>query len=103
MYISTNEETCQKIGEILDEQSDKPQNIRVFIAGMACSGPNFGLGLDNQTDSDYAEELFGVNFILSKDIFESMGEIGVEWAGTGFAVKPVKPVPSACSSCSICG
>lgn len=103
MYIVTNEITCEKMSEVLKAQSDKPQNIRVFVAGMACSGPSFGLGLDNVTEKDHTEEIHGVNFVIDKDMFESIGEIKVEWVGTGYSVQPVNAQPSACGSCSSCG
>jgi Fe-S cluster assembly iron-binding protein IscA len=103
MYIATNKETCDKIREVLTAQADKPQNIRIFIAGMACSGPSFGLGLDNINDEDVTEVVEGVNFVLEKSVFDSVGEIKVEWVGNGYSVQPVNVQPSACGSCSSCG
>lgn len=103
MYIQTNKETCDEIKKILLEQSDKPHHVRVFLAGMACSGPNFGLGLDNVSDADYTEEIEGVNFVIDKQTFDSLGEIKVEWMGNGYAVRPVNFTPPSCGSCSSCG
>lgn len=34
MYFDVNKETCDKIRDVLNSQSEKPQNIRVYIAGM---------------------------------------------------------------------
>lgn len=34
MYFQTNEVTCEEVKKVLQAQPDKPQNIRVFIAGM---------------------------------------------------------------------
>lgn len=34
MYIQTNEETVNEIKKVLTAQSDKPQSVRVFLAGM---------------------------------------------------------------------
>lgn len=103
MYIQTNKETCQAISEILLEQQDKPQNVRIFIAGMACSGPHFGLGLDDATENDYKESIEGVDFVIEKDIVDSMGEILVEWKGNGYIVRPVNFTPPSCGSCTACG
>lgn len=103
MYIATNQETCDQIKGVLEAQADKPQNIRVFIAGMACSGPSFGLGLDAVNEGDVTEEHFGINFILEESVYDSIGEIKVEWVGNGYAVQPVNVQPSACGSCSSCG
>ena len=103
MYIATNDETCVKIQEVLAAQADKPQNIRIFIAGMGCSGPSFGLGLDNQNEGDLVEVVGGINFVLEKSVYDSVGEIKVEWVGNGYSVQPVNVQPSACGSCSSCG
>merc|ERR1711879_289179 len=103
MYIATNKETCEKIKEILSAQADKPQNIRVFIAGMACSGPSFGLGLDNINEEDVTEVVEGINFILEKSVYDTVGEVKVEWVGNGYSVQPVNAQESACGSCSSCG
>jgi len=103
MYIATNQETCDKIVDVLSAQADKPQNIRVFIAGMACSGPSFGLGLDNVNEGDLTEVINGINFVVEKTVFDTVGEIKVEWVGNGYVVQPVVSQPSACGSCSSCG
>ncbi len=103
MYIATNQETCEKIVGVLAAQAEKPQNIRVFIAGMGCSGPSFGLGLDNVNDNDFTEVVNGINFVVEKSVYDTVGEIKVEWVGNGYSVQPVKAQESACGSCSSCG
>ncbi len=103
MYIKTNKEACDEIKQILVEQVDKPQSVRIFIAGMACSGPNFGLGLDTPNENDYEEVVEGVKFVIEKGIYDTMGEILIEWMGNGYAVRPVNQAPFDCGSCSACG
>jgi len=34
MYINTNEETTTEIRKIFESQSDKPESVRIFIAGI---------------------------------------------------------------------
>ncbi len=34
MYFRVSEETCNQIQDVLKQQENKPQNIRVYIAGM---------------------------------------------------------------------
>ncbi len=103
MYIQTNKETCDEIRQILVEQSDKPQAVRVFMAGMACSGPNFGLGLDTPNENDYEEEVEGVTFVIEKNLYDTLGEIGIEWMGSGYSVRPVNMGQFDCGSCTACG
>jgi len=34
MMFKVDNDTCDKIKEVLEKQQDKPQNIRVYMAGM---------------------------------------------------------------------
>lgn len=34
MYFIVDEDTCNRIQGVLEQQPDKPQNLRVYIAGM---------------------------------------------------------------------
>lgn len=34
MYLETDKDTCEEIQKIIDQQSEKPGNVRIFIAGM---------------------------------------------------------------------
>ncbi len=100
MYITTNEATCDEIQKIIDQNTDKPGSVRIFLAGMGCSGPSLGLGLDEAKEDDLTEEHNGVTFVMQENIYDSMGEIMVEFKGDGYLVQPKVQQPSACSSCA---
>jgi hypothetical protein len=34
MYFKVDDETCSRIQGVMAQQADKPQNLRVYIAGM---------------------------------------------------------------------
>ena len=100
MYIKTDVSTCDEIKKVFDSQPDHPKNVRIFIAGTACSGPSFGLGLDEVGVNDHQEVIEGINFLLEKEVFEENGEISVEWVGNGYSVRPVNQAASGCGSCA---
>ena len=100
MNIKTNDETVDEIKKILQEHTDQPANVRIYVAGMACSGPSFGLALDEKNDSDLEYLSDGLNFIMDREVYEQFGDIIVEFTGGGYLVKPVNQPESACSSCS---
>ena len=102
MYINTNEETTNEIKKIFESQSDKPENVRIFIAGIGWGGPSLGLGLDEKKAEDVYEEINGVTFVMAKDIYDQMGEITVEYKSNGYSVIPTDQEPADCSSCSSC-
>lgn len=103
MRIEINEQSIKAITEIANQHDDKPNNIRIYVAGMGCSGPSFGLALDEAKEEDLTYEAGGVKFIMEKDLVENFGDIKVEQTPRGFVVEPVNKPESACGSCSSCG
>ena len=66
MYFVVDQETLERIRGVLEKQVDKPQNLRVYIAGMGWGGPSFGLGLDQIKEDDIVEEVGGIKFIMEE-------------------------------------
>lgn len=100
MKIQTNQETIEAIKGIIEQQADQPDNIRIYIAGMGCSGPSFGLTLDEIGEKDLKDDSNDVTFVMTKEIHEQVGDMIVELAGGGYMVKPVVQQESACGSCA---
>lgn len=102
MKILTNIETTDAIKTVLEAQSDKPQNIRLFMAGSGWSGPSFGLALDEQKENDFAENVNDVNFVMDKDAHSQFGDMSIEFLNGGYMVKPADQDDSE-SDCGSCG
>lgn len=102
MKILTNIETVDAIKSVLEAQSDKPQNIRLFMAGSGWSGPSFGLALDEQKDNDLADNTSGINFVMDQDAYDQFGDMSIEFLNGGYMVKPTEQDDSA-SGCGSCG
>lgn len=100
MKIQTNEETIKAIQGIMSAQEEKQEAVRIYVAGMGCSGPSFGLTLDaiNDTDVTYTEN--DLTFAVEKNVFDQVGDIIVELVDGGYSVKPVVQAESACGSCA---
>ncbi len=100
MKIQTNQETIEAIKKIIETQAEHPDNIRIYVAGKGCSGPSFGLSLDDinqEEDLTYTES--DVNFVMSKEIYAEVGDMSVLCVEGGYMVKPVVAKESACGSC----
>lgn len=102
MYFDTNEETCNEIKKAVEGNDADFDGVRLYVAGMACSGVRFGVALDKQNEDDYAEELFGLNFIIEKDVFAEYGEVEIKWQGDGYLVRPVNQEEADCGGCTSC-
>lgn len=99
MKVQISQETIDEIKKIVEAQSDRPSNVRIFVAGHGCSGPSLGLALDELKDSDLSDESNEIKFIMDKGLYEQLGEINVDFVGNGYYVAPVNQVESGCSGC----
>ena len=48
MKVQAPESALNVLRDILANNQDKPQNVRVYFAGFACSGAVFSLALQEQ-------------------------------------------------------
>ena len=63
--ISITESASEKVKELLASEGREGQALRVFVKGMSCSGPAYGMALDDSTRPDDAiAEQFGVRILV---------------------------------------
>ena len=63
--ISITETASEKVKELLESEDRQGQALRVFVRGMGCSGPAYGMALDDSTRPDDAvTEVFGVTIVV---------------------------------------
>ena len=106
MKITLPESAVKTLKDILQDNQDRPQTIRVYLAGIGWGGPSFGIALDEQKDSDVAYEVEGLQFIMDKNEYAQHGDIVIEDTGYGFRVIPesMKNDQGGCGGgCSGCG
>ena len=106
MKITLPETAVKTLKDILQDNQDRPQTIRVYFAGIGWGGPSFGIALDEQKDSDTSYEVDGLTFIMDKNEYAQHGDIVIEDTGFGFRVIPenMKNDEGGCGGgCSGCG
>ena len=67
MALIVTEIAARELAGIVQEHGiAEPQGLRLFArsGGCACSGPAFGMSIDNATDEDEVQEVAGFRFIL---------------------------------------
>lgn len=99
MKIKIDSISVEEIKTVIKDHTESPDNVRVYLAGMGCSGPSFGLALDDLKEGDIQEDVSGVNFIMEQDLIHKFEGFTVEKIGEGFRVVPFAGVESGCSSC----
>lgn len=67
--IKITELAATKVKEVLKAQNKENALLRLYLAGMGCSGPNFGMALDEaKTDEDVLVEEYGVSVVIEKKL-----------------------------------
>lgn len=105
MKVEAAQTALEVLRDIISENGeDVPKTIRMYFAGSACSGPSFGLALDDKKDSDVSCMVEELEFIMDKQEYEQFGDMLIQDLGGGFRVIPenLKDMQGGCGSCSGC-
>lgn len=89
--ITVTEAASSKIKEILDEQGKADHGLRLFVRGMSCSGPAYGMALDNAPrPDDQVEEVLGLRVLIDPNSAPHLQGAEVDYVeslmGKGFTV-----------------
>ncbi len=81
----------EKVKELLEEQGKQDHALRVFVRGMSCSGPAYGMALDNEPrPDDTVAEQNGVKILIDPQSAPYLEGVQVDYVdslmGKGFTV-----------------
>src|SRR4030081_3607531 len=63
--IEITPNAATKVRELLEESGKTDHALRIFVRGMSCSGPAYGMALDNEPrDDDSVAEFEGVRILV---------------------------------------
>lgn len=104
--IEITETAASELKTILEKEEKLDHSLRIFVAGMGCSGIQYGLALDNEVkDEDVTVESRDIKIVLAEDIAGELDEAKIDYIesehGSGFVIDNPKAA-SACGSCSSC-
>ena len=100
--IEVTEKAASELKTLL-EQEEKPElALRIFVAGVACSGVQYGLAFDDEVkEDDVTMESNGIKLIMNKDIERSFSEGSIDFVedenGKGFLIR--NPTAGGCGTC----
>lgn len=107
MKVTLPETAIKTLKDILQDNQDRPKNIRVYFAGMGCSGASFGIALDEEREDDVCYDIEGLHFIMSEVEYSQYGDVTIEDTGYGFRVvvanMPQSTGGGCGGGCSGCG
>ncbi len=104
MGIKVNESALNELKDILKERSIEDTVLRIFVAGMSWSGPQFNLAVDEQKEDDIVQVEDGFTFVVEKDLVDEFGTFEVKFFEQGdqkgVFIELESPLDSGCAGCS---
>ncbi|MDK2891860.1 iron-sulfur cluster assembly accessory protein [Methanohalophilus sp.] len=95
---------AQELKSLMESENKKDYALRIFVAGLGCSGVQYGMALDNETkDDDVTITDKDLKIVMAPDIEQDLHEAKIDFIetpdGKGFIIDN----PKAMSGCSSCG
>ncbi|SRR6266508_493713 len=89
--IEITDSAATKIKDLLVEQGKADHALRIFVRGMSCSGPAYGMALDNEPrDDDAVTDFGGLKVLVDPLSAQYVEGAQVDWVdglmGRGFTV-----------------
>lgn len=103
--INISDEAYKEFRDLLLANDIKETTVRIALAGFGCSGPRFGLMVDEATENDTSEVVKELTFVVDKELVEEYEGFNIlsdeENGGGGMSLRPQKLDESAmgCASC----
>ena len=103
--IEISDAGYQEFNDLLEANDIEPKVVRLALAGFGCSGPRFGLMVDEATDSEVVEVIKDITFIVAKDLYDEYQGFVIlsdeENYGGGMSLRPKKIDENiGCSTCA---
>jgi iron-sulfur cluster assembly protein len=109
MAISVSEKAAGQLSTILAEQGKPGAMLRVWVAGLGCSGFRYGMGIDEKEpeEGDQIFESNGIRMVIDSQSLTYMDGSTVNWVeeaeNNGFAIDNPNPPPEGGSCGCGCG
>ena len=89
--ITMTEAASSKVKELLETEGKQDHALRVFVRGMSCSGPAYGMALDETTrPDDTIAEQSGIKIVVDPQSAQYVEGAEIDWVeslmGGGFTI-----------------
>ncbi len=105
--VEVSTEAIKFINDLLEKNSKKGYGIRIYLAGMGCSGPQFGMAFQEKKNSEDTEQkVDGFSFYYDAETKEMLEGSTVDYIetpnGSGLIVNNPNLKSSCGGSCAGC-
>lgn len=104
--ISITPLAAENVRKLLADKGMSDHYLRIYVAGIGCSGPQYGLALDQEArESDTLVEAHDVRILVDENSLNFLDGATIDYAETpqGGGFKIDNPNPVAASACGTCG
>lgn len=104
--VIVSDEAIKFINDLLEKNDKKGYGIRIYLAGMGCGGPQFGMAFqEKKNEDDNEQKVDGFSFYYDEETQEMLEGSTVDYietpGGAGLIVNNPN-MRSACGSCTGC-
>ncbi len=105
--MKVTDEASKFIVDLLDKNNKKGWGVRIYLAGMGCSGPQFGMAFqEKKKEGDREHKVNGFSFFYDEEAEELLKESIVDYIetpnGAGLIVNNPNAAAACGSSCAGC-
>ncbi|MFP4545291.1 MAG: HesB/IscA family protein [Methanomassiliicoccales archaeon] len=100
--VTVSEEAKNFIKNLLEENEKEDHGVRIYLAGMGCAGPQFGMAFqDGPKEGDNEEDVGDFSFYFDEETAESLNGAMIDYVETpeGGGLVIQNPNLSGCSAC----
>lgn len=103
MSIKMNSQASQALKDLLQNKNIEETDIRIFLSGFACSGPQFNLAIDPAKEGDFSVEIDGITLRAEQKLIDEFGGFEIKFfdadGNSGIYIEPEIKGESGCCSC----
>ncbi len=104
--VTITDKAAENIVSLMTEKELAGHSLRVYVAGIGCSGPQYGLAFDEEPrEDDNIIESAGLKIFVDPNSLVYLEGATIDFVetpqGAGFKVE--NPNPIAASACGTCG
>lgn len=102
--VKITDTAAVELKSLLESEEKKDYSLRIFVAGMGCSGIQYGMSLDTEVkEDDVTIETKDIKIVMSSDIVGTLAEASIDYIDNSYGKGFVINNPKAASSCGSCG
>ena len=100
--VTVSEEAVKFRNDLLVKNEKQGQGVRIYLAGVGCSGPQFGMAFqEKKKEGDMEQKVDGFSFFYDEETRESLEGCTIDFIetpqGSGLIIQ--NPNVSGCGSC----